>query len=56
MSIEELKTIDSRIGKDVLAFLDLRASMNSRDSQGGTATSSTKDQIKYYKKWLEENL
>ncbi len=53
MSIEELKVIDSRIGDDVLKFLDLRASMNARDSFGGTSTSSTQKQIDYFKGWLD---
>ncbi len=38
ISIEELKTVDSRIEEDVLTFLNLRNSMNARDSHGGTAT------------------
>jgi argininosuccinate lyase len=56
MSIEELKVIDSRINEDVLAFLDLRASMNARDSQGGTSTKSTKMQLAHFEKWLEDQL
>jgi argininosuccinate lyase len=53
MSIEELKVADSRIGEDVLEYLNLRASMNARNSQGGTSSESTKVQIAYFKKWLE---
>ena len=53
MSFEELKTIDHRIGEDVLEFLSLRNSMNARKSYGGTATSSTKEQITYFKEWLK---
>ncbi len=53
MSLEELKAIDKRIGKDVLEFLSLRNSMNARNSYGGTATSSTKEQIAYFEEWLK---
>ncbi len=55
MSIEELKVIDSRINEDVLEFLDLRASMNARDSQGGTSVDSTKKQIEYFNKWMQSH-
>ncbi len=54
MSLEELKAIDQRIGKDVLKFLSLRNSMNARKSHGGTATSSTLDQIAYFEEWLKD--
>ncbi len=54
ISLEELKTIDSRIGEDVLTFLDLRNSMNARSSYGGTATKETVKQIEYYIQWIKE--
>ena len=53
MELEELQKIDSRIEKDVLEYLSLRNSMNSRNSQGGTATAETKRQIEKIKEWLE---
>ena len=53
MSLEELKVADSRIGEDVLEYLNLRNSMNARNSQGGTSSKSTKVQIAYFKEWLE---
>ncbi len=53
MKLEELQKIDSRIEKDVLEYLSLRNSMNSRNSQGGTATAETKRQIEKIKEWLE---
>jgi len=53
MSLEELQNADSRIGEDVLEFLNLRNSMNARDSYGGTSTKATKVQIAYFKDWLE---
>ncbi len=53
MSLEELQSADNRIGEDVLEFLNLRNSMNARDSYGGTSTKATKVQIAYFKDWLE---
>ena len=53
MKLEYLQEIDSRIEKDVLEYLSLRNSMNSRNSQGGTAIAETKRQIEKIKEWLE---
>ncbi len=53
ISLEEIKEADSRVGDDVLKFLDLKNSMNARDSFGGTATSEVEKQIKYFKEWIE---
>ena len=47
-SNDELKDID----EEILSYLDLRNSMNSRNSFGGTSTIQTKKQIKYFKEWL----
>jgi len=47
-----LKEIDDRIGEDVLEFLELKNSMNARDSQGGTSTKRTKEQLKYFENFL----
>ena len=52
LTLSELKSIDNRIDKDILLILDLKNSMNSRNSFGGTATIQTKKQIKLLKKWL----
>jgi argininosuccinate lyase len=49
-----LKEIDSRIKEDVLEFLVLKNSMNARDSQGGTATKRTLEQLEHFKTFLEE--
>jgi argininosuccinate lyase len=54
LSLEQLQSIDSRIGKGVVQLLDLRASMNARVSQGGTATSRVKEQIESLQQWLDE--
>jgi len=52
LTATELQSIDERIGEDVVALLDLRASMNARTSQGGTATSKVKEQIDRLESWL----
>ena len=53
LTCKELQEVDARIGEDVLECLNLRNSMNARTSQGGTSTSSTLEQLEYYKKWIE---
>jgi argininosuccinate lyase len=53
LSLDELKSIDKRIDKDV--DLSLENSMNSRKSFGGTAPESVKKQIEYFEKFLKEN-
>ncbi len=54
LTLEELQRIDSRIGKNVVEMLDNRASMNARQSEGGTATKRTLEQVAYLNKWLKE--
>jgi len=54
LNIDELKEIDDRINMDVIEFLDLRNSMNARNSQGGTSVASTKKQLEYFSKWIKE--
>ncbi len=54
LTLEELQSIDKRIGKGVVALLDNRSSMNARVSQGGTATIRTIEQIDTLAKWLVE--
>ncbi len=49
-SSKELKNID----EEIIKYLDLRHSMNSRNSYGGTSQEQTKTQIKHLEKWLEE--
>ncbi|MEA2027686.1 MAG: argininosuccinate lyase, partial [Campylobacterota bacterium] len=53
LSIKDLQSIDSRIDEDVIALLDNRASMNARNSQGGTASVQTQKQIEVVREWLE---
>ncbi|MDR1285008.1 MAG: argininosuccinate lyase [Campylobacteraceae bacterium] len=52
ISIEELKKVDDRIGDDATVFLSLEASMNARNSKGGTAKSATLSQINDMEDWL----
>jgi argininosuccinate lyase len=47
-SSEDLKDVDEAI----IDSLDLRASMNARNSYGGTSTEQTKQQIEIFEKWL----
>ena len=46
---KELENID----EDVIEYLDLRNSMNSRNSFGGTSSKQTELQIKTFKEWLK---
>ncbi len=52
LSLEELQSIDERIGEGVVALLDNRASMNARVSEGGTSTIRTNEQIESIEAWL----
>jgi len=54
LSLEELQSVDSRIGEGAVALLDNRASMNARNSEGGTSTVRTIEQIEKLSKWLNE--
>ncbi len=54
LPLDELKKIDSRIDEDVLETLSLTNSMNARNSKGGTSINSTKEQLLFFEKWLEE--
>lgn len=52
LTIEDLQSIDKRIGYDVVELLDNRASMNARTSEGGTSTLRTEEQIETMLLWL----
>ncbi len=49
LSIEELKKIEPNIGKDVSKIFDLKYSVNSKKSYGGTSFENVKKMIKKYK-------
>ncbi|MDF1876975.1 argininosuccinate lyase [Sulfurimonas sp. SAG-AH-194-L11] len=53
MDFKYFKEIDARINEDVMPYLGLRHSMNARTSEGGTATQRTKEQLEYFKNYLE---
>ena len=53
LSLDELQSIDSRIGEGVVKLLDNRASMNARVSEGGTSTVRTLEQIESLNNWLD---
>jgi len=52
LTLEELQSIDERIGEGVIVLLDIRASMNARQSEGGTATNRTLEQVESMKEWF----
>jgi len=54
LSLEDLQSIDARIQEGVVALLDNRASMNARESQGGTATIRVLEQVETLKLWLSQ--
>lgn len=54
LDIDELKEIDDRINEDAIEFLDLRNSMNARNSHGGTSIASTKKQLEKFTNWIKE--
>ncbi len=49
---QELKSVDSRIDESACKVLDNRKSMDARDSEGGTSTRRTLEQIDVVKRWL----
>jgi argininosuccinate lyase len=52
LDAQTLKAIDNRIGEDVCDYLSIRHSMNARNSEGGTATERTKEQLASLRAWL----
>ncbi|MCG3710677.1 argininosuccinate lyase [Aliarcobacter butzleri] len=56
LSIDEIREANNElknINEDIVLYLDLKNSMNARNSFGGTSTKQTESQIEYFKKWLE---
>ena len=53
IKIEELKKIEPKLTKDVLKVFDLKNSINSKKSYGGTSFENIKKMIMKYKvnKW-----
>ncbi len=55
LEFKDIQEVDERISEKVMAYLPLKASMNARNSKGGTSKKSTLEQIKNIKEWLKEN-
>ena len=58
LNIDEIRSATSdleNVSEEIIMYLDLRNSMNSRNSYGGTSSIQTENQIKYFENWLEEN-
>lgn len=56
LNIDELRTSSEElknVSEEILSYLDLRNSMNARNSYGGTSTNETNNQIKIFKDWLK---
>lgn len=53
MSFEELKSIDDRINEDVMPYLALKHSMNARESQGGTSSLRTMEQVVLFQNYIK---
>ena len=56
LSIDEIRSANDElkdINENIILHLDLKNSMNARNSFGGTSTKQTESQIEYFKKWLE---
>ncbi|BDY13842.1 argininosuccinate lyase [Hydrogenimonas cancrithermarum] len=54
LSATDLKSIDNRIKDDVTDYLSIRHSMNARNSEGGTSTKRTLEQIEKIAEWITE--
>ena len=52
LTLDELKKFDSNLNKEVLKIFNLKNSINSKKSFGGTAFSNIKKMIVKYKKTL----
>jgi len=53
LSLDDLQSIDKRIGERAVELLDNRASMNARVSEGGTATIRALEQIEKLENWID---
>ena len=50
LSLEDLKKVEPTLTKDVLKVLDLKNSVNSKKSYGGTSFDNIKKMIRKYRK------
>ena len=49
LSLDEFKKVEPKLNKDVLKIFDLKNSINSKKSYGGTSFDNIKKMIKKYK-------
>ena len=57
LNIEEIRSSSSElkdVNEEIIMYLNLRNSMNSRNSYGGTSSIQTENQIKYFEEWLNK--
>ncbi len=54
LSLDEIKSIDKKINKNVLQALNIKNSVNSKKSYGGTSINNIKKMIKKYKKEIND--
>ncbi len=54
MGLEDLREIVPDIAEEVMDYIDLKHSMNARDSAGGTSTRTTREQLAYFEQWLKQ--
>jgi len=54
LTVEELKSIDALFDSDVAGVWDFNASVEKRNSLGGTSASSVQHQVSQLKAWLEK--
>ena len=50
LSVDELNKIEKKLSKEVLKVFDLKYSVNSKKSYGGTSFDNIKKMIRKYKK------
>jgi argininosuccinate lyase len=53
LKLSDLQKIEKKITKDIFNFLEVKSSVNSRESYGGTAPSMVKKQIIEAQKYLK---
>ena len=54
MSLDEIRSIDKKIGTEVLNVIKVNNSVKSKNSYGGTSFDNVKKMIKKYKKQIND--
>ena len=58
LSIDEVRASSEElqdVSGEIITYLNLRNSMNARNSYGGTSTEQTKQQVKIFQDWISKN-